>query len=246
MIVASHFKGHIQTGFGGAIKNIGMGGVSPWTHKGELNRGRLHGVDAKMPKWIKEKCTWCKRCEKLCPLEAIAIVPKEMFEINDDLCWRCGRCSRICTSGALEQPITSERIAYHIVEASKGVLSTFKPKKVIYINFIFEVQPECDCLPNADAPVVNDQGIIMGDDPVAVDRASLDLVNKARPNAQSLAEDNDITEPCDVLGIVNRKETHFVLDIAEKFKLGTQEYELIEIKKKTAKDKGQGDVEGWD
>ncbi|MCX5777317.1 MAG: DUF362 domain-containing protein [Candidatus Firestonebacteria bacterium] len=232
MIVVSHFKGHLQAGFGGAIKNIGMGGVSPKTHDGKSNRGLLHSVDDKLPAWDKNKCNWCRRCEDICPVEAIRIEPKVSFELTDDMCWRCGRCARICKEKALDMPITSERLNTHIIEASKAVMSTFKPKKVIFINFMIEMQPECDCMPTADVPVVNDQGIAVSDDPVAVDQACIDIVAKAGPLPNSLASDLDVTEPGDTFGAVNKKSTKLSLEIGEKMGLGTREYELVTIKKK--------------
>lgn len=232
MIVVSHFKGHLQAGFGGAIKNIGMGGVSPKTHDGKSNRGLLHSVDDKLPAWDKNKCNWCRRCEDICPVEAIRIEPKVSFELTDDMCWRCGRCARICKEKALDMPITSERLNTHIIEASKAVMSTFKPKKVIFINFMIEMQPECDCMPTADVPVVNDQGIAVSDDPVAVDQACIDIVAKAGPLPNSLASDLDVTEPGDTFGAVNKKSTKLSLEIGEKMGLGTREYEIVTIKKK--------------
>ncbi len=234
MIVVSHFKGHLQAGFGGAIKNIGMGGVSPKTLEGKNNRGRLHSVDDKLPAWDKTKCTWCGRCGAICPTEAITIIGRDIYEINDEACWRCGRCARICKDKALDMPITSERLNTHIIEASKAVMSTFKPKKVIFINFMLEMQPECDCMPMADVPVVNDQGIAVSDDPVAVDQACIDIVSKARPLPDSLASDMGLTEAGDTFGSVNKKETRLSLEIGEKMGLGSRSYELVPVKKKTA------------
>ncbi|OGF48175.1 MAG: hypothetical protein A2452_04150 [Candidatus Firestonebacteria bacterium RIFOXYC2_FULL_39_67] len=236
MIVVSHFKGHLQAGFGGAIKNIGMGGVSPKTHDGKNNRGRLHSVDDKLPAWDKAKCTLCRRCEAICPTEAVIIKGKNI-EIIDEACWRCGRCARICKEKALDMPITSERLNTHIIEASKAVMSTFKPKKVIFINFMIEMQPECDCMPMADVPVVNDQGIALSDDPVAVDQACINIVAKAKPLPDSLASDLDIAEAGDTFGAVNRVETKLSLEIGEKMGLGSRKYELIKINKKTKKSK---------
>ena len=132
-------------------------------------------------------------------------------------------------------PITSERLAIHIAEATKAVISTFKPKKIVYVNFIMEVQPECDCMPTADTPVVQDQGIMISDDLVALDRASLDMVNKAKPLPQSLAEDFGVNEACDVLSKVNKRDTNLTIDMAEKYGLGKKEYELVEVTKKNRK-----------
>ena len=229
MVVLSHFKGHIQAGFGGAIKNMGMGGVSPFTHCGHNNRGRLHSVSATPPEWQKGKCTFCGRCEKVCPTKSISIKGKESLKVNKDLCWICGRCARICPAEALAMPITSERLAIHIAEASKAVISTFKPKKIIYVNFIMEVQPECDCMPVADTPVVQDQGILISDDLVAVDRASLDMVNRAKPLPQSRAEDYGLKEAGEVLSKVNKRDTNITIEQSEKYGLGSSNYELVEF-----------------
>ncbi len=234
MVVLSHFKGHIQAGFGGAIKNMGMGGVSPHTHCGHNNRGRLHSVSATPPEWQKGKCTYCGRCEKVCPTKSITLKKNESVKVNKDLCWICGRCARICPEEALSMPITSERLAIHIAEASKAVISTFKPKKIIYVNFIMEVQPECDCMPVADTPVVQDQGILISDDLVAVDRASLDMVNRAKPLPQSRAEDNGLKEAGEVLSKVNKRDTNLTIEQAEKYGLGSSLYELIEIQSKSS------------
>ena len=95
-----------------------------------------------------------------------------------------------------------------------------------------EVQPECDCMPVADTPVVQDQGILISDDLVAVDRASLDMVNKAKPLPQSRAEDNGIKDAGEVLSKVNKRDTNITIEQAEKYGLGSSKYELIEVQGK--------------
>jgi hypothetical protein len=133
-------------------------------------------------------------------------------------------------------PITVERLAAHLAESSKAVMSTFKPGKVSFMNFMTDIQPECDCMPTADAPVINDRGITMSNDPVAVDKASLDLVDAVKPNDFSLASDLGITERTkDILGTLYSKDSYASINAGVKQGLGNSEYELITIKKKTKK-----------
>ena len=92
-----------------------------------------------------------------------------------------------------------------------------------------EVQPECDCMPVADTPLVQDQGILISDDLVAVDRASLDMVNRAKPLPQSRAEDYGLKEAGEVLSKVNKRDTNITIEQSEKYGLGSSNYELVEF-----------------
>ena len=114
-----------------------------------------------------------------------------------------------------------------MAEAAKAVLSTFKPGKVFYINFLMDIQPECDCMAMSDTPVVQDQGILLGDDIVAIDKASLDLIAKAQPLPQSKAEGMKVEKGSDVLSMINRKNAKIQIESAEKMGLGKMEYELV-------------------
>ncbi|RMD56053.1 MAG: DUF362 domain-containing protein, partial [Nitrospirae bacterium] len=168
MVVCSHVKGHINAGYGGAIKNIAMGCVSSEHryHGWKKGRGAMHTIGEGELLWDEEKCVSCYQCEEICPLGAITFNDGRLIW-NSEECWRCGRCERVCQAGAIELPGNDERFMRSMCEAAKAVLSTFGDKKVVYINFLTEIQPECDCMPVADVPVIQDIGIVASDDIVA-------------------------------------------------------------------------------
>lgn len=230
MVVCSHVKGHIQAGYGGAIKNVAMGGVSS-RHREcgwKCGRGSMHTIGEGMLKWDKEKCELCYQCMEICPLDVIKFVNDEL-KWDSSECWRCGRCERVCQSGGLSLPGDEERFMRSLAEAAKAVLSTFKPKKVIYINFLTEIQPECDCMPVADVPVIQDQGILISNDIVSIEQASVDLLLKAPPLPQAASEEKGIVQGDDILYKLSEKPYHIQFEAAEKLELGSREYELIEL-----------------
>ena len=178
--------------------------------------------------WNKDLCTFCGICARTCPLDAI-LVKGKTFLVDEKSCWRCGRCVRVCPEKALTVPTSMENFSVSLAEAAKAVLSTFKKKKVFYINFLFDIQPECDCMAVSDTPVVQDQGILLSDDMVAIDKASLDLIAKAQPLPQSKAEGLKIKKGSDVLTVLHGKDSKTQIKAAEKMGLGKSEYKLIEV-----------------
>jgi uncharacterized Fe-S center protein len=230
MVVCSHVKGHIQAGYAGAIKNIAMGGVSS-KHREcgwKCGRGAMHTVGEGKLIWHKERCELCYQCEEICPLEAIKF-ENELFAYKEEDCWRCGRCTRVCPSGAISLPSDNERFMRSLAEAAKAVLSTFKTGKVIYINFLTEIQPECDCMPVADVPVIQDQGILISNDLVSIEQASVDILMKAPPLPQSASEEKAIAKGDDILFRLAGKPYWIQMEEAERLGLGSREYELIEV-----------------
>jgi len=230
MMVLTHVKGHIDSSYAGAIKNLAMGCVTAvprecgWKGGG---RGKMHfHTLQELMTWDESLCTFCGICANNCPQDAI-VVEANHFKVDEDLCWRCGRCVRVCPEKALSVPISMETFQVSLAEATKAVLSTFKPRKVFYINFLLDIQPECDCMAMSDTPVVQDQGILLGDDIVAIDKASLDLISKAQPLPQSKAEGMKVEEGSDVLSMINRKNAKIQIEAAEKMGLGKMEYELV-------------------
>jgi uncharacterized Fe-S center protein len=136
----------------------------------------------------------------------------------------------VCQQGALIQPQDDETFQKSLAEAAAAVLSTFKEKKkVLYINFLIHIQPECDCMPVADVPMIQDQGIMISDDLVAIEQASLDMLRTGFPLPQSAADDIKVRPGEDVLFKVNPRPMQIQIDEAERLGLGTKQYELVKI-----------------
>jgi uncharacterized Fe-S center protein len=230
MIVVSHFKGHVNAGIGGAIKNLAMGGLSGSSRDNDWKHGRggmhAHHTEGEIT-WDKEKCELCNQCVEICPLDACNF-QNELFYYNQKKCWRCGRCVRVCPEGSLHMPMDEDRFHRGLAESAKAVLSTFKKSKVLYMNFLLEIQPECDCMPIADVPVVQDLGILVSHDLVAVEQASVDLIRKSVPLPGSMASDKGIEAGEDILFRLHEIDGQKHIDAASELGLGSREYVLIE------------------
>jgi uncharacterized Fe-S center protein len=231
MMVCSHTKGHINSGYAGAIKNLAMGCVSG-RHRNrgwQKGRGGMHCHGEKGLQWDKDRCTLCQQCAEICPLDSIEFKDGE-FTYDVETCWHCGRCSRVCQEGALTLPQDDETFMKSMAEAAAAVLSTFPDrKKVVYVNFLFQVQPECDCMPVADVPVIQDQGILVSDDLVAIEQASIDILRKAPPLPQSAAEDAKLKPGDEILAKLNPRPLQLQIDECERLGLGTKSYDLVAI-----------------
>ncbi|MFH0796557.1 MAG: DUF362 domain-containing protein [Candidatus Omnitrophota bacterium] len=231
MIVLTHVKGHIQAVLGGAIKNVAMGGIastprgSGW-HQG---RGKIHFLAGEIMSWDKTRCVRCYDCVKICPVEAISFPDKKTYTVDAEECWRCGRCSRICPTGAITVPGSHIRFLEALAEGAAAVLSTFKKKKVFYVNFLLEMQPECDCMPVADPPVAQDQGILLSEDIVAIDTATLDILSRVKPLPDSRAEGLKMEKGKDIFSLLHKKDARLQVKFAEKSGLGSSGYRLIKI-----------------
>ncbi len=232
MIVVSHCKGHVQAGYGGAIKNLAMGCVPGRDRSGDWRkaRGRIHAAagDSQVI-YHPEDCILCLNCLHVCPTGAI-VLEGDLLRVLDERCWRCGRCGRVCTEGAIYLESRGEdEFQQALAEAAQAVLRTFAPGKVVFLNFVLEVQPECDCMPTADTPVVQDRGIYASDDVVAVEQASLEAINSAIPLPDSLAADRGIPPGKRVLAETLGVDGQQHIDAAAVLGLGSKEYTLVEI-----------------
>jgi uncharacterized Fe-S center protein len=162
----SHVKGHIATGMSGAIKNLGMGGVTKKT------KIRMH--HASNPIYQRDACTFCGKCSEQCPVDAIK-VSKSRWELSEGKCVGCGVCVENCDSEAL---INKDKdLQYFLACAAKACI---QDKNVIYVNDVNRISRSCDCDPFAGPLICPDIGFLVSDDIVAVDKASLDLVNVVR------------------------------------------------------------------
>lgn len=232
MVVCSHVKGHINAGYGGAIKNVAMGGVSS-SHREcgwKCGRGSMHTLGEGDLMWDSERCELCYQCAEVCPLNAIVFNEGDQLVWDGDTCWRCGRCVRVCQSEVLSLPGDDERFMRSLAEAAMAVLSTFEKNKVLYINFLTEIQPECDCMPAADVPVIQDKGILLSDDIVAIEQASIDMLLNSRSLPESAApSEGEVVR--DILYEIHKKPYYIQIEEAERLGLGSRDYELVSIKK---------------
>jgi len=218
MIALSHFKGHELTGFGGALKNIGMG-------LGSRSAKQVMHSDVR-PQVDPEKCTSCAKCVKWCPAEAITM--SGVAGIDEAECIGCGECTVTCNFGAIainwqtDPRVTLEKIVDYAWAAIKD-----KPGKVGFFNFVLNVSPDCDCWGWNDAPIVPDIGILASFDPIAIDQASVDLVNKTQGLLGSRLSDTAHTDKFMAISGVDWRPQ---LEYGEEVGLGKRNYELVEVK----------------
>lgn len=217
MVVVTHVKGHEATGFGGALKNVGMGLGC------RSAKQRMHSDF--MPQPNAEKCTGCDRCVKWCPVYAIAVGPDRVARVDYDLCYGCGECVAACPHGAIaiQWKTSPHAIQEKIVEHVAGALSD-KAGKVLFLSFVTNVSPDCDCWHFSDASIVPDVGVLASADIVAIDQAAYDLVAKAPGLAGTRGE--GLSAGTDKFAEVTGIDGTIAMKYAEEMGLGTREYEL--------------------
>ncbi len=220
IVAVTHVKGHEATGFGGAIKNLGMGLGC------RSAKQRMHSDFS--PDVVAEKCTACKRCVQWCPVAAIAIGPDRVAVVDYDLCYGCGECVASCPYGAIgiQWKTTPESIQEKMVEHVAGVLAD-KAGKAVFLSFLTNVSPDCDCWSFSDASIVPDIGVLASDDFVAIDQAAYDLVVAARGEEGSLGEGS--AEGDDTFAAVTGIDGTIAMQYAEEMGLGTRDYDLVVI-----------------
>jgi len=233
MVVLSHCKGHIESGYAGAIKNLAMGCVCASSRTGERrSRGKLHARGGSQLVWDSDLCNLCGQCVAVCPTGSLHF-EKGKWTRDEESCFQCNRCARVCPTGALRDTMEVREFQLGLAEAAKAVIKTFKPGKILYINFVMEAAPECDCMPSQDTPVVQDQGILMSDDIVGIEQASYDLIGKAKPLPQSVAEDMHVKAGEHVLEMINPgKDAPSAIKKMAQYRLGSRKYRLVTVEKK--------------
>jgi len=230
LITVTHFKGHELCGFGGVLKNLGMGCSS--------REGKLSQHSNISPKVKGKNCKGCERCLSWCAQDAISMrAPQSGVEtkqtiafIDPKKCVGCGECILTCPSGAIQIqwnesiPIFQKKMvehAYGAVQKKKG--------KTLYLNFLTQISPACDCYGYSDTPIVNDIGILSSEDPVAIDQASVNLVNDQEGNRSSKLPGAWNPGENKFRAIYPEVDWNIQLAYAEEIGMGTREYELIKI-----------------
>ncbi len=225
LISLSHFKGHEATGFGGAIKNIGMGGGSRAGKMIQHNDGK--------PIVDESVCRSCRRCAKECGSDAIFYKENGKACIDQDLCKGCGRCIGACAFDAISNQSDSanENLCRKMAEYTAAICNG---RPHFHISLIMDVSPNCDCHSENDAPILPNIGMLASFDPVALDQACADLCLEAEPVRNSQLGDNLARigwKPFndhfrDNNPNIRWKET---LEHGEKIGLGSRDYELVKM-----------------
>ena len=217
IISLSHFKGHELTGFGGAIKNIGMGAASR-AGKMEMHSAGKPSVDTKL-------CKACKKCLEACANDAISV--SKTANIDKTKCVGCGRCIAACSFDAISaqmdesNQILNAKIVEYMAAAVKG-------KPTFHISLAIDISPFCDCHPDNDVPIVPSVGMFASFDPVALDKACADAVNKqpvikgSRADAILKVDHFGTSQPA--------TDWRSTISHAVKMKLGSDQYRIINVK----------------
>ena len=245
VISLTHFKGHEQAGFGGCMKNLGMGGGS--------RAGKMEQHAAGKPSVDEAKCIGCRACERICAHGAVSfpstreralkngrVVESPVARIDYERCLGCGRCIGACNQDAIEPDYdaAADVLNYKIAEYTQAIV---QDRPSFHISLAIDVSPNCDCHPENDTPIVPDIGMFASFDPVAIDQACIDmaLAMPAMPDTEltemraKLEAAGEVPERCehDHLNMTH-PDTNWrsMIEHGEKIGLGTSEYELIEVK----------------
>ena len=217
LVVISHFKGHLLTGFGGTLKNLGMGCAS--------RAGKLYQHSSVKPMVKPDNCTACGICATHCHVNAISIGTSAI--INPDICTGCGECLGRCPEEAIYVSWNQSMNIFmrRMVEYAWATVKVTRP--LVYVNFLTSVVPDCDCMRDSAPPLVNDIGILASTDPVSIDMASLDLVTAAPASNDSPVKAGS---GVDKFAAYRPEINGFLqLSIAESIGLGSIEYKLIKV-----------------
>lgn len=220
-ISLTHFKGHEEAGFGGCLKNIGMGCGS--------RAGKMEQHNAGKPHVAQKHCIGCGQCRKICAHGA-PIIENGKAHIDHDKCVGCGRCIAVCPKNAVQinWDETTINLNRKIAEYTKAVVDG---RPCFHISLVIDVSPNCDCRPENDMAIVPNVGMFASFDPVALDMACVDAVNAQTPLQGSAADDAHAKAHVHDHFQRLHPDTNWrsCLEHGEKIGIGTREYELIKI-----------------
>ena len=220
-ISLTHFKGHEEAGFGGCLKNIGMGCGS--------RAGKMEQHNAGKPHVAQKHCIGCGQCRKICAHGA-PIIENGKAHIDHDRCVGCGRCIAVCPKDAvrIDWDESTTNLNCKIAEYTKAVVDG---RHCFHISLVIDVSPNCDCRSENDMAIVPNVGMFASFDPVALDMACVDAVNAQTPLRGSAADDAHAKAHVHDHFQRLHPDTNWrsCLEHGEKIGIGTREYELIKI-----------------
>ncbi len=220
MIVSSHFKGHIMAGFGGAIKNLAMGCASV------AGKREQHSV---RPVVDKDLCVGCGICVEVCPVQTIELVDGKSV-IHSENCIGCGECIQNCPEKAITMDWETEipEFVERMTEYAYGAWN-IKKEKIGFFNFLINITPDCDCFGVSNEYIVRDIGFLASVDPVAIDKASYDMVNNQLGLKDTQLKSNLKPGEDKFKGVHESTQGELQFIYGEKIGLGSQNYEIIKI-----------------
>jgi uncharacterized Fe-S center protein len=221
LVSVAHFTGHGLTGFAATIKNLGMGGVS---REAKLSQHSNLG-----PKIVRKKCRGCGTCIEKCAFDALSMVDGKA-RIDLGRCGGCGLCIVVCPHRAIQVRWNEKAPVFQkkLVEHALGVLHN-KQGKALFLNFLVDMTPSCDCLGASEVPSVDDIGILSSTDPVAIDQAAVDLVKGKQGNPNSRLKSHLSPGEDKLRGLYPEIDWEVQLEYAEEIGLGHRAYELIPV-----------------
>jgi uncharacterized protein len=221
LISVAHFKGHELSGFGGTIKNLGMGCAS--------RRGKMAQHADLSPKIKAKKCIGCGECVSHCAQSAISLEDGKAV-IDPEFCVGCGECLLVCPNEAVSIRWNTDvpRFQKKMAEYTLAVLKN-KAGRAAFVNVLTQISPACDCLGHSDAPIVQDLGFMASKDPVAIDQASIDLVNAQPGLDHSCLTEGKTPGEDKFRSIYPQIDWTIQLQHAERIGLGSRSYDLIRI-----------------
>jgi uncharacterized Fe-S center protein len=224
LIVYSHAKGHGNCGYGGAIKNIAMGCVAC------ESRGKIHALMSGHFQWDAENCIHCNQCVENCPTGAARFDDQGRFQVFDHHCRYCMHCVEACPNDCIV--IDESRYAQFqtgMALTVKATLQHFEPEQVLFINHMLNITPLCDCWGFSSQSLVPDIGILAGDDIVAIEQATLDLIKVENYIPGTLPEQLVMGTEGHLFQRIHNKDPYIQVEACAQVGLGSREYELIEI-----------------